>query len=136
MQLGVMKQFLICLLVLGLSQSHIFAQQNSLSSQFEQSFETGNIQSVAKFFGETIELQLLENQNFQGKNNVSNALDHFLKLNPTKSFEWKHVGNSKNKSSFYIGLFSSKSVQYRVHVKASNDSKGQTWIDTLEITKE
>jgi hypothetical protein len=127
--------FIVMAFFFGLSKS-LIAQSTELSGALEAGFKSGNAISLSQYFSDQIDLTIDDQTNTSGKKESKAALGDFFKKCGNKNFEWKHLGNSKGKEKFLVGVLYAKTGNYRVQVKASPNNGGNLLIDTLEISKE
>ena len=92
----------------------VFSQTSGVPSELSLAFKTGNVEKIAEYLNSTVELVILENEDFYSKNVAESILSDFFKSNPVRDFVIKHQGG-KNNSNFAIGNLKSSTGSFRVY---------------------
>lgn len=76
---------------------------------------TGDAHQVAGYFGDNVDLKVLEQENIYSKAQAELILDDFFVKHPVKGFTIVHKSIPKNDSQFAIGTLETTNGKYRVH---------------------
>lgn len=77
--------------------------------------KTGNAAEIAKFFDNTVEINMPEKSNSYGKKQAELVLKDFFNFNMVKSFEVIHKGENSG-SQYCIGTLVTKTSSYRTTI--------------------
>ncbi|MAY82791.1 MAG: hypothetical protein CMP59_01525 [Flavobacteriales bacterium] len=125
-----MRSVLLSLCIcLGISLN---AQENSNLATL---FANGDAKGIAAFFNNSVEMNLPDHNGIYQKEQATMLLKNFFAANPPVSFEVKHEGGSKRKSSFQIGKLKCKKAEYRTYL-IYNSVDGTIQIIELRIEEE
>lgn len=97
---------------------------------------SGDARSVSRYFGSTIELTILNQEEVYSKTQAEQVLKDFFQKNQPRSFTILHKGESKEGSRYAIGkMVTAQSQVYRTYffIKATG---GQPIIQELRFMKE
>ncbi|REJ82303.1 MAG: DUF4783 domain-containing protein [Bacteroidetes bacterium] len=86
----------------------------------------GNSQQIASYFGKTVDLTILDQEDVYSRQQAEQILKDFFSKNPPKSFQVVHKGSSKDGKHYAIGNMqttSSKNFRVSFFLKISNSSK-------------
>ena len=115
------------------SQAQSKVSENIPDKIFE-AIELGDVERLSKYFTESIELIILDDEGIYSIQQANQILKAFFSKNRPESFKVLHQGGSKN-SKYAIGNLKTKDNNYRVHflVKISD---GKLYIHQLRIQEE
>lgn len=104
--------------------------------EFANAMRSGDSRQVASFFGNTIDLTLLNQEDIYSKAQAELILRDFFNKNATKSFTVVHKGSSQEGTLYGIGtLITSNAKSYRVSFYMKS-SKGKNTLLELRIETE
>lgn len=96
-------------------------------------FRAGDAKLLASFFGQTIDLTLLDKEDVYSKGQAEMMLKDFFSRNPPKNFQIVHKGNSQEGTQYGIGhLSTTNGKEFRVTFN-SRSSGGKLIINDLRI---
>jgi len=98
-------------------------------------FSNGDANGLAAYFNGSIEMNLPDQNGIYQKEQAIMLLKSFFASHPPQSFEVKHEGGSKRKSSFQIGKLKSKTSVFRTYL-IYNSVDGTIQIIELRIEEE
>ncbi len=105
--------FSIAFLILGLTS--INAQdQTRIPSGIAAAFKTGNASDLSKYINSTVELLLLEKEDFYKKNVAETILKDFFSDYRPKDFVIRHEGG-QNQAHYAIGILKTEKGDFRVY---------------------
>jgi hypothetical protein len=111
-----MKKILtISILFIALMFSNFLKAQQVEIQNIDSAIKTGNSKNIAKYFSNSITLNLLGNENVYSKVQAEQILKDFLSKNDCANYQLKHQGNSRDKSVFVIGGFNSNDKKFRTY---------------------
>jgi hypothetical protein len=106
---------LASILVLALSCINIQAQdQQRIPPGISIAIKAGNAAEMAKYMNSTVELLLLEKEDFYKKNMAEAILKDFFNTYQTKDFIIRHQG-AKNEAQYAIGNLKTDKGDFRVY---------------------
>lgn len=105
---------LIAVPVLLLSMQLSAQDQTKIPGGIAIAFKTGNATELAKYMNSTIELLLLDKEDFYKKNVAETILRDFFANYPTRDFTIRHQG-AKNDAQYAIGNLSTGKGDFRVY---------------------
>ena len=76
--------------------------------------KAGNAAELSKYMNSTVELLLLDNEDFYKKNVAEAILKDFFSSYPTKDFIIRHQG-AKNEAQYAIGILKTERGDFRVY---------------------
>ncbi len=110
----------ITVLILIIGSSVIYAQEQSVvPSGISIAFKAGNASELAKYMNSTVELLLLDDEDFYKKNVAESILQEFFGAHKTKDFIIRHQG-ARNEAQYAIGTLSTENGDYRVYFLLKN----------------
>ncbi len=105
--------FSISILVLGLAP--VYAQdQTKTQAEISAAFKSGNASDLSKYLNSTIELLLLDKQDFYKKNVAETILKDFFNDYKPKDFTIRHVLH-QNETLLAIGILKTEKGDFRVY---------------------
>lgn len=104
-----------------------------ISSELSQAFKTGNAQKISTYFGESVDLNIPENEGVYSKIQAKLILKTFFLKNKASDFKVVHNGDSKNNTHYTIGNLKTNSGMYRVYLLYKKDQDKKTLILELRI---
>lgn len=128
-----MKELKKILLLLLLSSSVIAAD---IYDEIANSIRTGDAKQLATFFGNSIDLTIMEKENVYSNAQAEFILKDFFGKNPPKSFTILHKGSSPEGTQYAIGnLITSSGKTFRISFYIKNNS-GKFVLQELRIETE
>lgn len=107
-----MKRFFTLLAVGALFCSFIFY---SSIDEVITAMKTGNSSEIAKFFDNTVEINMPEKNNSYGKSQAELVLKDFFNTNTVKTFDVIHKGENSG-SQYCIGTLITKNGSFRTTI--------------------
>jgi len=112
----IMKKLLIASFFLfGLLFSNFLNAQQVEIQNIDSALKLGNAKNISKYFSNSITMNLLGVENVYSKVQAEQILKDFLSKNDCSNYQLKHQGNSRDKSVFVIGSFTSNDKKYRTY---------------------
>lgn len=106
---------IIPLFLLTIISSSLSAQEESkIPGGISIAIKAGNAAELAKFMNSTVELLLLDKEDFYKKNVAEAILKDFFNNYPTKDFIIRHQG-AKNDAQYCIGNLKTERGDFRVY---------------------
>jgi hypothetical protein len=105
--------FLVIFLVLG-SITLSAQEQTRIPGGISIAIKAGNASELTKFMNSTIEVLLLDKEDFYKKNVAEAILKDFFNNYPTKDFIIRHQG-AKNDAQYAIGILKTERGDFRVY---------------------
>lgn len=97
---------------------------------------SGEARSVAKFFGNSVDLTISNQEDVYSKTQAERILLDFFAKNPPRSFQINHKGESKEGAQYAIGsLVTHSGTNYRTYFYIKNQGNLQV-IQELRFMKE
>ncbi|HEX2968399.1 MAG TPA: DUF4783 domain-containing protein [Bacteroidales bacterium] len=101
--------------LLILLNTQLYAQdQTKIPSGIASAFKAGNSAELAKYMNSTIELLLLDKEDFYKKNVAEAILTDFFRDYPTRDFTIRHQG-AKSDAHYAIGSLKTDKGDFRVY---------------------
>ncbi|MEI8203145.1 MAG: DUF4783 domain-containing protein [Bacteroidota bacterium] len=88
---------------------------NEISKDIISALNTGNSKEIAKFFNNTIDLNIPENDGSYSKTQAELILKNFFSKHKVKSFVLNHQGSSNDGSQFIIGTLNTMNGNFRTY---------------------
>jgi hypothetical protein len=88
--------------------------QANIPGEISIAFKAGNAAELSKYMNSTIELLLLDKEDFYKKNVAESILKDFFTEHPTKDFTIRHQG-AKNDAQYAIGNLKTEKGDFRVY---------------------
>lgn len=132
-----MKKMLFYLLfalpMVGVSAND--AHQNAGIDAIKTALASGDVAGLSKFFGESVEISILDKEQIYTKGQAIDAVRAFFGQNKPKGFEQMHAGTSKgNDDQYCIGNLTTGGATYRVYLYLKMGS-GQPTIQEIRFDK-
>ena len=89
-------------------------EQAKIPAEISAAFKAGNAAELSKYLNPTVELLLLEKEDFYKKNVAETILKDFFKNYQTKDFIIRHQG-AKNDAQYAIGNLKTEKGDFRVY---------------------
>ncbi|WP_221406528.1 DUF4783 domain-containing protein [Reichenbachiella sp. 5M10] len=126
------KHFIAVLTLVFLSH---MGQAQSTTDYVEQAFNAGSAKELIKYFNQVTEVKINDVGANYSKAQAEPMLRDFFKQNPPTSFEYIHKGKSPEGLKYNIGLYTSRSKNYRVVLllKVVND---EYVVDTINFNED
>jgi len=120
-------------IVFAISMS-LYSQTNDVTDDIGNAFRSGDAATLAKHFGKSIELVLLNKDEVLSKEQAQTIIDRFFKKNKPSGFIFKHKGGPED-ARFVVGNLVTVTGNYRIYflLKKQND---KSLIHLLRIEKE
>lgn len=106
------RSIIIAVLVLG--SSMCMAQSIAVPAELSLSFKTGDIEKLSEYLNNTVELVILDKEDFYTKKVAENILRDFFNKHRVLDFIVKHQGG-KNDANFAIGDLRTADGSFRVY---------------------
>ena len=90
------------------------SQSNSVPAELSLAFKTGDTEKISEYLNSTVELVILDKEDFYSKKVAENILKDFFAGHRVVEFIIKHQGG-KNDASFAIGDLRTASGSFRVY---------------------
>jgi len=97
--------------------------------------KTGNAREMVKIFASSVDMNLDGQSNTYGKTQAEFVLREFFKKHPISDFSIIHTGSSKGGRQYAIGRYLSKSENYNVLIRVSEE-QGIYLIHEMNFVKE
>ena len=117
------KSFIVTLAFLLVSLSGKGQEADKIPAGISMAFKAGNATELAKYLNPTVELLLLDKEDFYRKNVAESILRDFFAQYPTKDFTIKHQG-SKNDAHYAIGSLKTEKANFRVYFLIKKTGEG------------
>lgn len=100
----------ILLLILTFSVGFAQTEENIAAA-----LKAGNSKDIAKHFGATVNLKIINQEDIYSKNQAEMILKDFFAKNPVKNYTAKHNGTSKNGAQYTIGTLHTANGNFRTY---------------------
>jgi hypothetical protein len=115
---------IILVIILSLFLNTLNAQEQAkIPAGISIALKAGNASELSKYFNSTIELQLIDKEDFYKKAMAEAVLKDFFASHPTRDFSIKHQG-AKSDAQYAIGTLKTDRGDFRVYFllkKAENE---------------
>ena len=108
------KLSLFIISIVFLASSTSIAQTSSVPADLSLAFKTGNVEKISEYLNSTVELVILEKEDFYNKKVAKNILKDFFNEHRVVEFIIKHQGG-KNDANFAIGDLRTEDGSFRVY---------------------
>jgi len=106
------NSFFVTLLFLG--STVCLAQSTSIPADLSLAFKTGDVDKLSEYLNNTVELVILDNEDFYNRKVAENILRDFFSKHRVREFIIKHQGG-KNDANFAIGDLRTDDGSFRVY---------------------
>ncbi|HLT08679.1 MAG TPA: DUF4783 domain-containing protein [Cyclobacteriaceae bacterium] len=103
--------------------------------EISAAMQTGSSKSLARFFKDSVSLNISNNFSSYSKNQAEQILREFFRKYPCEEFKILHQDQPEDKSWHIIGQYSSVEETFKVLIKGLRED-GKLSISSLEFTKE
>ena len=121
----------IIVLLLMLAQTFSMHAQSNFPEGLKTAFKLGNSEQLANYFGNNIELMLLDKGDVYSKAQAQQIIQNFFTNNKPKTFIIENESFEQN-THFTIALLTTKTNRYRVFISYQN-KKQKTIVNQLFI---
>lgn len=128
------KLYCLIFAILFLGTASLFAQTASIPAELSLAFKTGNVEKISDYLNSTVELVILDKEDFYSKKVAKTILTDFFKNNPVKEFTIKHQGGQIH-ANFAIGSLKTDNGLFRVYFLLKKVGN-QSLIHQLRIEKD
>lgn len=104
----------VAVVLLFLSQAVSAQDQSRIPGEIAMAIKAGNSAELARYMNSTIELLLLDKEDFYKSNVAEEILRNFFNNYPTKDFTIRHQG-AKNDAHYAIGNLKTEKGDFRVY---------------------
>ncbi|MEA1886286.1 MAG: DUF4783 domain-containing protein [Bacteroidota bacterium] len=94
--------------------NHISGQSADIPDEVTLAFKAGNVDVLSGYLNSTVELVLLEKEDFYTRNIAKGILKEFFSDHPTIDFVIKHKGG-RSESAYAIGNLRTRNGNFRVY---------------------
>ncbi len=101
------------LIILSTLSSNV-QEQTKIPGGISIAFKAGNAAELSKFMNSTVEVLLLDKEDFYKKNVAETILKDFFTKYPTRDFIIRHQG-AKSDSQYAIGILKTEKGDFRVY---------------------
>lgn len=108
-----MKKQRLILIILLTALPILQATQGAIPGGIIAAFRSGDAVKISGYFGQTVELTLLEEEQIYSSTQAQIILKDFFQKNRPVSFEIIHEGG-KDSSKYAIGILKTQSTSYRI----------------------
>jgi hypothetical protein len=130
-----MKKAYKIVLVLLLAAGTVFASLD-IYSDISDAIRSGDARAVARFFGSTVDLTILRQEEVYSKAQAEQVLRDYFSKNTPRSFNLIHKGVSKEGAKYAIGtLVTTQGIEYRTYFFVKQSASGEV-IQELRFEKQ
>ncbi len=104
-----------------------------ISDELSQAFKVGDAQKVSSYFGESVDLNIPNNEGVYSQTQARLILKTFFLQNKPSDFKVVHNGDSKNNSHYSIGNLETAKGKYRVYILYKDGQSNKITIIELRI---
>ena len=104
----------IAILTLGSFVSPV-QDQAKIPDGISVAFKAGNASEISKYMNSTVEILLLDKEDFYKKNIAETILSDFFTSHPVNDFTIRHQG-SRNDAQYAIGNLNTEKGEFRVYI--------------------
>ena len=120
-------------LFIGLIATFSLTQGSFAQAELSKAIESGDVAALSSFMDDTVEICLLNIDDFLDKTEAEKAIKSFYSKYTPSSFKMIHQGISKGKSSqYYIGSLKTNEDSFRVFIAMEN-TEGKELIKQLRF---
>lgn len=100
----------ILIFISGFTHADVF-------ENISKAIKTSNASEIARHFGTTVDLSIINNEELYSKSQAEQLLRIFFQKNPVRSFAFSHNGVSKEGAKYAIGkIISTQGTIFRVYI--------------------
>lgn len=125
-----MKKWILGVFILFINVC-VIAQEEE-AKVIAESFKSGNVQAISKYFSSSLDMTVVETENVFSKAQATQILNQFFKSNKPSAFDVQHKGASKSGDYYQIGTLSTSGGEYRVTYFLKKDDSA-VFIKRLKI---
>ncbi|HOS47668.1 MAG TPA: DUF4783 domain-containing protein [Bacteroidia bacterium] len=130
-----MKKYKLFILAIILSAAQSFAALD-IFDDVANSLRSGDAKSISHFFGNTIDLTIIDQEEVYSKVQAEQILRDFFSKNTVRSFTLIHKGESKEGARYAIGsMVTAQGVTYRTYFYLKQQG-GTSVIQELRFMRE
>jgi hypothetical protein len=130
-----MRIILAVIITVALSaSSYVSAQSVDIPDEITLAFKAGNVDVLSKYLNSTVELALLDKEDFYTRKIAEGILKDFFRDHPTSDFVIKHKGG-RAESAYAIGTLRTRNGNFRVYFLLKN-IESKPLIHQLRIEKD
>lgn len=108
------KQICLLIILIAAGTSFIRAQSSAIPSEISLAFRAGNVDKLSEYLNSTVELVILDKEDFYKKSVAETILKDFFSNHQTLEFIIKHQGG-KNDAHYAIGNLKTRNGNFRVY---------------------
>ncbi len=97
--------------------SHLMWAQSDIFAPIRDVLKTGNAKELAKYFNQSVDINLEGEVNTYSKAQAEFVLRDFFKKYPSSDFTIEHTGSSKSGLQYAIGNYKSNNDQFNVLIR-------------------
>ena len=97
------------------SFSPLIQDQSKIPGGISLAFKAGNAAELSKYMNSTVEILLLDKEDFYKKNVAETILKDFFLTHPSKDFIIRHQG-ARNDAQYAIGNLSTEKGEFRIYI--------------------
>ncbi|HCC69725.1 MAG TPA: DUF4783 domain-containing protein [Bacteroidales bacterium] len=94
--------------------NNLCGQSVDIPDEITLAFKAGNVEVLSKYLNSTVELVLLDKEDFYTRNIAEGILKDFFREHPTIDFVIKHKGG-RSESAYAIGNLRTRKGNFRVY---------------------
>ena len=128
------KLSILILIILSSGFTNTSGQTNNIPPEISLAFKAGNVEVLSKYLNSTVELVILNKEDFYKKAVAETILKEFFQEYSTIDFIIKHQGG-KNDAFYAIGNLSTRKGSFRVYFLIKK-VKSESLIHQLRIEKD
>lgn len=109
------KKYILSILLLIIGSSFCQSQTNNVPADLSLAFKTGDVEKLTGYLNNTVELVILDKEDFYNKKVAESILNDFFAGHRVTDFVIKHQGGGKNDANFAIGDLRTSDGSFRVY---------------------
>jgi len=109
-------------------------RSEDLKDELLNVFQSGSSRDLARFFEQGVTININGNQGDYSKNQAELVMRDFFRKFPPVDFHLLHEGNNSEQMIYYIGVYKSVDVSFRVFIRGKKDNN-QVKFYSLDIVK-
>ena len=103
-----------------------------ITDEIETAFKNGNAEAIAKYFDQSVDLKIVNQEDIFSKPQATSILKDFFTKNQVRSFGIGHIGYSKNGDKFAIGSLVTITGRFKTYFLLKKDGE-KFYIKQLRI---